>query len=363
MILDKMEQGSDRDLDFNLGDLRDDFLTHICTENKAFFRSQQIDEPDLTFDSRKEIASEILRKSHSKFLQRFGMNMKKEHLRYFEHQSYNPSEQQDISDSLKHISWNINHHGSIIRNRRYAALVKLIEDKKYFSEGEMRSRDPLLFEQLVGQYQSPAEKRANRRPDPKKDTLVDVLLEGIDHDFNREIERVQRVAEESMFHNDEDSQQSAISSHSQNSDDDDSESDRQQWGNFDEPHSSARDPIPKAKKRSADLITAGERDLLKEEFLGIMYSNFLSGKDGEFYDYTAVDTNEDYDDTLETEQDFEDKYFDEDSQELSAQRINFSDAEPITNNDDSEDELDVYMKHLEKNLKRQENGFEEEFDE
>lgn len=155
MILDKMEHEGDSGKELNLDDLKEALLTHICSENKAFFKSQQIDDPELSFADRKEIATEILNKSHSKFLQRFGMNMKEQHLKFFESQFYNPLEQQEVTENLKHISWNINHHGSIVRNRRYAALLKLVEEKKYFSEGEMKSRDPLLYEQLIGQYQSP----------------------------------------------------------------------------------------------------------------------------------------------------------------------------------------------------------------
>lgn len=354
MILEGMKQDQSTRDDPNLRDLKEALLSHICTENKAFFKSQQINDPELNYDERKEIAMEILHKSHSKFLQRFGMSLKQEHLKYFESQSYNSIEQGEVEDSLKHISYNLNHHGSIIRNRRYASLVRLIKDKKYFSEGEMMSRDPLLYDQLIGQYLSPAEKRANRRPDPTRDTLVDVLLEGIEHDFNREIESKQRVEEENMLQDEESQQPSETSQSIDDGDSSDSESNHQQWGNFDEPQTSSAQP--KAKKRPAKLITAGERNLLKEEFLGIMYSNFLSGKDAEFFDYATVDENEEYDDTLETDQDCEDKYFEDDSQESPAQQI-------AVDCDDSEDELDIYMKHLEKHLKQEENGFQEEFDE
>ena len=356
MILEKMEEDQSASDDININDLEEALLTHICSENKAFFKSQQIDDPELNYDERKEIATEILHKSHSKFLQRFGNNLKQEHLKYFESQTYNSIEQAEIAESIKHINYNLTHHGCIIRNRRYAALLKLIKEKKYFNEGEMMSRDPLLYDQLIGQYQSPAEKRANRRPDPTRDTLVDVLLEGIDHDFNREVVNKQRVEEEQMLQNEDSQQPSEISQTSDNDDSSDSESNHQQWGNFDEPQTSSAPH--KAKKRPAKLITAGERDLLKEEFLGIMYSNFLSGKDEEFFDYTTVDENEEYDDNLETEQDCEDKYFEEDSQEPPMMQIRSRNEF-----DDSEDELDIYMKHLEKHLQKEENGFEEEFDE
>lgn len=354
MILEVMEQDQSASDDINLDDLKEALLTHICLENKAFFKSQQINDPELSYEQRKEIAKGILRQSHSKFLQRFGMSLKQEHLKYFESQPYNSIEQGEVTESLKHISYNLNHHGSIVRNRRYCALVKLIKEKNYFSDGEMMSRDPLLFDQLIGQYQSPAEKRAYRRPDPTRDTLVDVLLEGIDHDFNREVENKQRE-EESMLENEDSQQPSENSKSFENSDSSDSEKTHQQWGNFDEPETSTSSAQPKAKKRTAKLITADERDLLKEEFLGIMYTNFLSGRDSEFFDYTTVDENEEYDDTLETDQDCEDKYFEDDSQESPAQQISCF--------DNSEDELDIYMKHLENHLKKEANGFREEFDE
>lgn len=38
----------------------------------------------MVYEERKEIAAELLNKSHSKFLQRFGMNLRKEHLKFFE---------------------------------------------------------------------------------------------------------------------------------------------------------------------------------------------------------------------------------------------------------------------------------------
>lgn len=353
MILERMEQDEIASEDQNLEELREALLTHLCTENKAFFRSQQINEPELSYADQREIASQLLNSSHSKFLQRFGMNLKKEHLKYFESRIYDEREQSEVDNIKKHILWNLENHGTIVRNRRYAALVKLIKDKKYFCESEMMARDPLLYETLIGQYQTPDEKRANRRPDPKTDTLVDVLLQGIDFDHTREIERKQRTEEESMLQNDDDSQQSITSSKTA-SDDADSESNHEQWGNFDEPQTSSAPP--KTRKRPAKLITAAERDLLKEEFLGIMYSNFLSGRDSEFFDYTNVDTNEEYDDTLEKDRDFEDKYFEEDDTQDTP------DPSPINNNDDSEDELDIYMKHLEKNMNTKQQEFEEEFD-
>lgn len=354
MILERMEQDSDSKDALGLHDLKESLLTHICTENKAFFKSQQIDDPELDYEERKQIATEMLDQSRLKFLQRFGANLKKEHLKYFESENPNSTEHDEVKENLRQISWNLDHHGTIVRNRRYTALVKLIKDKKYFAEAEMKSRDPLLYEQLIGQYQSPEEKRANRRPDPTTDTLVDILLEGIDHNHDRDVANHQRVEEEEdMMSTAEDDSQEKSDPKSDDDDDEDS-CHHQQWGNFEEPQASTSTSQPRTRKRPAKLITAGERDLLKEEFLGIMYSNFLSGKDLEFFDYSTVDTNEEYDDALENDQDCEEKYFDEDSEDAPP---------PAITNDDSEDELDIYMKHLEKNLNQQQQQHSEEFEE
>lgn len=45
----------------------------------------------------------------------------------------------------------------ICKNRRYQAMIELLKGD-YFSNNEMRNREPLLWEQLVGQYLSEEEK-------------------------------------------------------------------------------------------------------------------------------------------------------------------------------------------------------------
>lgn len=216
----------------------------------------------------------------------------------------------------------------------------------------MKTRDPLLFEQLIGQYQSRDEKVARRRPNPQTDTLVDVLLEGIENDQNTEVVKQQREQEEQMLGIDDDTRGSGVTPESS----DDEEDKHKHWGNFEEPEAgtSSTTQTSKKRKRPANLITAGERDLLREEYLGVMYNNFLRGLDSEFFDYSTVDNNEDYDETLEADQDCEDKYFNEEESQSSQSEHQLM--------HESEDELDVYMKHLEEHLKTQENQFQEEFD-
>ena len=48
-----------------------------------------------------------------------------------------------------------------------------------------------------------------------------------------------------------------------------------------------------------------------------MHHRFLRGDDAEFFDYKAVDENEEYDDRKQMEQDEEERWFDQD-EELSS---------------------------------------------
>lgn len=52
-----------------------------------------------------------------------------------------------------------------MRNRRFEAMNELIKEGSYFSDTEMKTRNPLLFEHLVGQYLTPEEKEVSDRVD------------------------------------------------------------------------------------------------------------------------------------------------------------------------------------------------------
>lgn len=340
-----MDNGNGEDASMNLDELKDALINHISNDNRAFFKHQQKDEDDLNVDEKKVILTDILTTSHSKFLARFGMVLKKEHLKYFESQNCD----EFVTEQIKQLKFNLDHERTLIKNRRYAAMIKLIDDDEYFSDIEMERRNPVLYNELVGKFISPAERAKRRRPNAATSTLVDVLLNQIDYDETCENAKRQRELE------------GDDSKESYGSDNSDIESNQMQWGNFDSEDVDCSRKSRSRRKRNADiLVTAGERDVLREEFLGIMYNNFLMGRDTEFFDYSQVDSNEEYDLSCEKVNDIEDKYFDdEDSQNVSPEI-----SDKITKTDESEDELDIYMQHLEEHLKRQDNDkFKEEYDE
>ena len=62
-------------------------------------------------------------------------------------------------------------------------------------------------------------------------------------------------------------------------------------------------------------ISSEDKLKLREEFLNLMKQRFLEGLDEEF-DYTKVDTNDEYDNLDILGQDEQDKYFDEEEPEI-----------------------------------------------
>lgn len=146
------ENGENRVSLHQLHKLKEEMIKHVA-HSKAVFRNEQADEPDLEISEKIDIASRILEASPGQFLQRFGKFLKKEYFHYFEclksHTDsyevdyYLKEVKKDFSNESKHVD---------VKNRRYAALKKLINEGSYFSETEMRRRNPLMYEHLVGRH-------------------------------------------------------------------------------------------------------------------------------------------------------------------------------------------------------------------
>ena len=66
-----------------------------------------------------------------------------------------------------------------------------------------------------------------------------------------------------------------------------------------------------AKDNPQDL-TPQNKEQLQNEFRSQMVESFILGKDKDHFDYSEVDSNENYDMSSEFERDQEDRYFEED---------------------------------------------------
>lgn len=340
-------------------ELKTEMIKFVAVENKAHFKSQQIDDAELDLNERIAVLEEVLKRSHATFLSRFGSFLNPDHYQYFEHQHYHPEEKYEIQhylDDLRQMQLKFN---IAVRNRRYDALQKLLKDGSYFSEIEMMKREPLLYEQLIGQYLTESEIRSRDKIGGETPSFLNVLLDGIEKDHVNDLKKQQETEErhDENDHDDEDDTSESTSNfnrsfscgHPEDSDDEKFPKNppefRKKWGEFEDepsPHPQSEPPKPPKKNKEIKRISAVERQLLRDEFCSIMYSKFLSGFDKNF-DYTKIDHNDDFDNLKIKAQDEEDKYFDEESAQNASGILADATKEY---NDESEDDLDMYMKKL-----------------
>ncbi|XP_061567837.1 coiled-coil domain-containing protein 97 isoform X2 [Cololabis saira] len=113
-------------------------------------KSQQVGDEELTLEERRH---ELLQQFRSKplvFLERYHACLKPEHLPAFAHVSSDPRAQHYSTVVQTRAASRTNR--TRVRNQRYAALRALQKEGQYFSEEQMRKREPLLYEQYIGQY-------------------------------------------------------------------------------------------------------------------------------------------------------------------------------------------------------------------
>jgi len=248
-------------------------LLKTASLSGGFFRHQQKDEPDLSLEEKEHIVKDLLLNKPATFVQRFGKFLSEEQLEYFEELRMDNYElefflKQVRQDQCRFIK------GHKVKNRRYAALKKMIQaNDEHFSETAMKARNPLLHEQLVGKFMTEEEKEEQERPDMSNCSLTSIILEHMDLNKERdEKKRLKEVEEEEEFDTDEE---------------DNSDEEEEGLGRIE-----------------------GGREFLKQQFVKAAYQSFLEGRDSDI-NYKSIDMDVTLDD-LDTEQrDLEERYFDD----------------------------------------------------
>ncbi|XP_011879585.1 PREDICTED: coiled-coil domain-containing protein 97 isoform X2 [Vollenhovia emeryi] len=332
------ERGADSPMSDAKGkDVENELLDHVAN-SRATFKSQQKGEPELTFEEKRAIAGKLLERSRSLFLSKFGRYLKVDHLEHFgDSQDYETVYHVNrlrryFNNSARHID---------VRNRRYEALRTLVEKSDYFSECEMMKRNPLLYEHLVGQYLTEEEKKARDSVDTQSSNYIDILMETVERDKLQQRLKSQQT-EEDKVREDNDSDEDDDSS--RNSTVSKAHLDKQSrsrlWGeDLSDTKDKNKDRDKKMQGSKIHKISSQEIKLLRQEFVTNMYQSFLDGKDRDF-DYSTVDDNETYDNVELRNQDEEEKYFDSEAPET------VTPCNKCNDQNESEDELDVYMRSL-----------------
>lgn len=251
--------------------LRNIMLDDISLNVEAHFRSQQLNEPDLTTREKRQIAEDVLMKSPGSFLARFGKYLKEKHLDYFTSLASVDYEVNYYITTLRK-GFNQTNTKSVIRNRRLEALRRLTEQGQYFSDDEMRKRNPLMYENLVGQYLTAEEKQQSLSDRLNESQgFTNFLLNAIDEkEISEKLQNETEKEEESDCDSDESSEQ-AINPVDKES----------LWGECytfkkDEKYRRPKKPV------KPEPLSEEEKSRLLNEFRSRMYSDFLGGKDNDF---------------------------------------------------------------------------------
>ncbi|XP_058980764.1 coiled-coil domain-containing protein 97 [Musca domestica] len=356
-----------------------DILKDLSENSKIVFKSQQRGEAELLQSEKIQLAKDVYQRNPQTFLIRFGSYMQQKHLEDFARLSIADSDE-EMYCMVSEYQRKLKTRQQDVKNRRYVALQRLIQDGEYFSEQEMMKRSPELYHELVGQHLSKEERQMRDSYDVKNTTFSGILMHNMERD---EISKIMEEAEKKIKETQSDESCDSTSSTNSSEVIKETKKDgitedvvdsvvpqnfRQQWGNFDNEQqacSSSKVETKKEVKKKAvankiipldNLITADERELLRQEFISQMHESFLNGQDSDF-DYATVDDNTQYDDLVILNQDREDKYFEEDDSDDDD--IEDGDGKEkrhisaVMEQSESEDELDVYMNHLNKHFSLQ----------
>ncbi|CAG8584064.1 11120_t:CDS:2 [Gigaspora rosea] len=266
--------------------------------SKIHFKTLKANEIEQSDDEKLRIMRQTL-DDPALFLSKWGRFLDKEQLMKFDrlrddyevNWHLNSIQSKTSSYSTLAASRNINptaRHNKLILNRRYKYLITKLDDTSYFSDEAMERREPLLYEDYVGQYITQEERYP---PFADNVDLVDRILYDIESDQSNTTMMIDNLPENGSISinatNDiEGGQQNSTSKNIQISDE--------------------------------------EKKQLRADLVDIMRERFFSGKDPDF-DYDAVDFNEEYDDLDIEEQEIHgtkllifDKYFDtEDPDDLN----------------------------------------------
>ncbi|CAF4847331.1 unnamed protein product [Pieris macdunnoughi] len=313
-----------------------DIIDYLVRCAKVSFKNSHVNEKDIRSAEKTNYAYTVFIKSPTDFLVQYGKFLCPNHIKYFEDMDIYETDEA-FKQCVSHLKFyhSEESRNKRVRNRRYKALQNLQDTTDYFSEKQMMFRNPLLYEQLIGQFLTDEEIQIRDSADNENLTLLSLILDTVDRNQMRETKNVQMLLEDDETSLSTTTQKTSNQSFSQN----------KKWGDFDIPDTRAE---ISREVRKQTMIDVNERNLMREEFLQEMYSSFIEGRDIDF-DYNSVDSNDAYDDLEQISQDAEDQYFDSemnDSETLEEHMSLVHEYSSKKYSNDQDDPLDVFMKHI-----------------
>lgn len=252
--------------------IRQEMLNRVSRSN-GYFKHQQLSEPDLTVSEKRSIATNLLDERPSTFLERYGKFLAKSDLAYFERFRGDYATDFHLEQVEKRLA-KANAESTRVKNRRYEAMRRLVARGEYFSDDEMKKRDPMLYGEMVGRYLD--EDEIAKEVNGTDMSLSNVLLKHLQAVQNNELFAKQQEVQECSMQE--------VEYESETEEDDD------------------------VCSKEDDGPTENEKIMLRNEFIETMEQRFMDGQDVDF-DYCDVDNNEEYDSLDIVNRDEEDRYF------------------------------------------------------
>ncbi|RHZ65027.1 hypothetical protein Glove_319g162 [Diversispora epigaea] len=318
-------------------------LLHFIKENIStiHFKTLRENEIEKSDDIKLAYMKHTLDDDPALFLSKWGKDLPPDQLSKFERlrndyeinwhlnqlQNFTPKVPPPVSRNL---TPNARHNKQIL-NRRYRYLITKLDSTSYFNDEAIESREPLLYENYVGQY-LPEEER--HPPFPDNVNLVDRVLYDIDQNYIHEKKEEERKLQEEQFEEEEEEEEeegeeeeeeievnglNGLQIDMNNSKKIDIKSMEIVYEKSDSVTQELTTMMSEKEinneKDEKIQISDEEKEQLRADLIDIMREKFLSGNDPDF-DYDTVDFNEEFDDVETEEQDIQDKYFDNEPDDM-----------------------------------------------
>ncbi|EDQ92059.1 uncharacterized protein MONBRDRAFT_31188 [Monosiga brevicollis MX1] len=247
-------------------------------------KTQQRGAPDPALEARYEFLFNLAADEPGRFLTRYGSTLTQPELQVF-----SVIDDYEVSFLVRKYKDRLTNQHSLVKNRRYMAMQRLLAEGTYFSLEEMQRRCPWLYDAMVGQYVTDEHLQA-RIDAHNRGTWAEQLLSQVEHSqTNLRLEAEVYMSgggtgdDEASRPEDADGDPGAIG------------------------------PIDfEARETRRLAMPTEERERLEGEFRSLMEQRFLAGEDEEFFNYREIDTDETLDDLKTRERDEEEAWFDAD---------------------------------------------------
>ncbi|KAI8991711.1 coiled-coil domain-containing protein-domain-containing protein [Mycotypha africana] len=287
-------------------------------------------EVDLSTEEKLSNMRSTLRNDPGLFLSKWGKHLSQNTLKLFEIMKndyevnfyldlllYNHNDNKDIMEDLPRKSA----MQVLAHNRRYEYLQRHLRHSDYFSDESIQLREPVLYEEYIGQYVPDKEKY---KPFDKEMTLVSRIYNNMDRKYVDDHVQMQKAILDEQFEEEEEDEfedekekenvadeslRSAQSSERLNEAEPQDSMTYNATDNMEEEPMNEEEERERLEKEMEELMLFREEK--RNELLRLLEEKFLAGKDKDFR-YEQVDYNEDYDDLRQLEEDMQDRYFEED---------------------------------------------------